>query len=223
LFWQTHCVTMSAAKMAHPVSLSGRPGIDASMQPPSQAPLRYHTALEPATATWPEAPIVGDGDADRRCVDAFVALGANLGDPAITLARVLVWLGALPEAKLVAVSSFTRTAPLGPPQPAYLNGVVHLRTRLAPHPLLRALGRLEAAAGRVRQLRWGPRSLDLDLLVFADVILDTPDFTLPHPRMLERAFVLEPLCELAPELVHPRSGRSMRAHLDALRGPSGLL
>jgi 2-amino-4-hydroxy-6-hydroxymethyldihydropteridine diphosphokinase len=224
LFWQTHCVTMSAAKMAHPVSLSRRPGFDASMQPPSQAPLRYHTAFDPATETSLGGHGVAKGSmGGAHSVDAFVALGANLGDPALTLARALAWLAALPETELMAVSSLVRTPPLGPPQPDYLNGVAQLRTRLVPRMLHRALCRLEAAAGRARQLRWGPRTLDLDLLVYGDVVLDTPELTLPHPRMLERAFVLEPLCELQPELLHPRSRRSMRAHLGALRGRSGLL
>jgi len=144
-----------------------------------------------------------------------VALGANLGDARGTLARARRWLGALPGTQLEAASRVHRTVAIGPPQPDYLNAVVRLSTALAPRELLTALNALEAAAGRVRTLRWGPRTLDLDLLLYDDRVSDDPVLTLPHPRLHERTFVLAPLVELDPELRHPRLGRSFRELLAA--------
>ncbi len=147
---------------------------------------------------------------------AFVALGANLGDRDATLRRALVWLSATPGVTVDAVSSFHETAPVGPPQPAYLNAVARLRTRLSPRALLEVLRALESAAGRRRAVPWGPRTLDLDLLLFGHRVLDGPELTVPHPRLAERRFVLEPLCELNPRLRHPVLGRTMASLLRAL-------
>ena len=134
---------------------------------------------------------------------AWVALGANLGDPRATLARALRWLGAMPGTRLERVSSFHRTAPVGPPQADFLNAVARLRTSLSPPALLEALQTLERAAGRRRATRWGPRTLDLDLLLMGvDGRRDvrTAELELPHPRLHERRFVLAPLAELDPDL-----------------------
>ncbi|MGM0578514.1 MAG: 2-amino-4-hydroxy-6-hydroxymethyldihydropteridine diphosphokinase [Myxococcota bacterium] len=147
---------------------------------------------------------------------AWIALGANLGDRERALRRALRWLGATPGVDLEAASSFRLTAPVGPPQPPYLNAVARIRTPLAPRALLTVLQHLERAAGRRRGLRWGPRTLDLDLLLVDGVRLDHPDLILPHPRMAERRFVLAPLCELDPHLVHPVLDRRMRDLLQAL-------
>ena len=147
---------------------------------------------------------------------AWVALGANLGDPARTLARARAWLGSLPGTVLEAASRVHRTAPIGPPQPDYLNAVVRLRTTLTPRELLGALQALERTAGRVRTVRWGPRTLDLDLLLFSDRVSDDPVLTLPHPRLHERRFVLAPLCELDPAHRHPRLGLTMAELLRAV-------
>jgi len=144
-----------------------------------------------------------------------VALGANLGDPRGTLARARRWLAALPETRLEAASRLHATAPLGPPQPTYLNAVVRLATTLPPRALLVALHRMEAAAGRVRGVRWGPRTLDLDLLLYADRVSCDAALTLPHPRLHERRFVLAPLCELDPDLRHPLLDRTMAELLNA--------
>jgi len=135
---------------------------------------------------------------------AYVALGANLGDRAGALARAVESLRATPGVRVVAQSSVWETPPLGPPQPDYLNAAVALDTELDALALLRRLHEIEAAAGRTR----GPernqaRPLDLDLLLFGGLVIDAPDITLPHPRMHERAFVLGPLAEIAPNELHP--------------------
>lgn len=135
-------------------------------------------------------------------VRAFVGLGSNLDDPAAHLERALTALAAVPGVVLCKVSSIYRTPPWGETdQPDFLNAVASIDTTLAPQALLDELRRIEAAAGRRREHRWGPRTLDLDLLLYGETTLDTAQLQLPHPRMHERAFVLAPLAELAPELV----------------------
>jgi len=146
---------------------------------------------------------------------AWVALGANLGDPRATLVRALRWLAALPSTALVRSSSLHRTAPVGPPQPDFLNAVARLETRLQPDDLLAALLTLEQAAGRERTIHWGPRTLDLDLLMMGDGgrrMHTSTDLVLPHPRMHLRAFVLAPLAELDPDLILP-TGHTVSAEL----------
>jgi 2-amino-4-hydroxy-6-hydroxymethyldihydropteridine diphosphokinase len=140
---------------------------------------------------------------------AFVALGGNLGDTRAILRQALAALGALPRTRLVANSRFYRTPPWGLlEQPPFLNAAAELDTALAPHELLDGLLGIEHAAGRVREgERWGPRTLDLDLLHMEGVVLHDERLTLPHPRIGERAFVLLPLAELAPELELAGQGR----------------
>lgn len=144
---------------------------------------------------------------------AFVALGANLGDAPGTLHWSRDDLASL--GRLTGVSALYRTAPVGGPpgQPDYLNAVVRLETPLAPGDLLAALHAAEARAGRERLEHWGARTLDLDLLLYGARILEGPGLTLPHPRAWDRAFVLAPLADLAPDLTHPRTGESVRAAL----------
>src|SRR5438132_1374622 len=129
---------------------------------------------------------------------AFLGLGSNLGDRRRHLADAVA---ALPD--VVAVSPVYETDPVGGPegQEPYLNLVVELDTALAPRELLAVAQRLEGAAGRVRAERWGPRTLDVDVLWIDDVTVDQPDLTVPHPRMWARRFVLAPLADLAPELL----------------------
>lgn len=134
-------------------------------------------------------------------VTAYVALGANLGDPQAALRQALRGLAALPQTQLVRTSSFYRTAPIESSGPDYINAVAELRTALTPHALLAGLQALEQAAGRERPWRNAPRTLDLDVLLYGDLRLDTPTLTIPHPRMHERAFVLVPLAEIAPARV----------------------
>lgn len=136
----------------------------------------------------------------------FVGLGANLGDAHATLASALKALDDHPAITRVATSSLYRTAPVDAIGPDYLNAVAELRTSLAPLALLEALQAIETEHGRQRPYLNAPRSLDLDLLLYGQRELDHPQLRLPHPRLHQRAFVLEPLAEIAPELVHPRLG-----------------
>jgi 2-amino-4-hydroxy-6-hydroxymethyldihydropteridine diphosphokinase len=139
--------------------------------------------------------------------DAYVSIGTNLGDRDAHLALALRRLAELPESELVAVSPVFETDPVGPPpQGPYLNAVARLRTGLAPRALLAALLAIEQEAGRERAARNAARTLDLDLLLHGDAVLDEPGLVLPHPRLAERPFVLEPLAALAPDLVHPTLG-----------------
>lgn len=140
---------------------------------------------------------------------AFVALGGNLGDTRAYLRQALDRLACLPDSRLLGHSRFYRTPPWGVrEQPAFLNAAAVLDTGLAPHALLDALLDIERAAGRVRDgERWGPRTLDLDLLHVDGMALHDERLTLPHPRIAERAFVLLPLAELAPDLELPGQGR----------------
>ncbi|MDE2234721.1 MAG: 2-amino-4-hydroxy-6-hydroxymethyldihydropteridine diphosphokinase [Gammaproteobacteria bacterium] len=141
--------------------------------------------------------------------DTYIGLGSNLDDPRAHLQRALQELDGLPETRMLARSGCYKSRPLGPQdQPDYLNMVAHLATGLEPRTLLRALQQLEAAHGRKHHLqpRWGARCLDLDLLMYDDLRMHTPELTLPHPRMHERSFVLYPLAELAPALVIPGHG-----------------
>jgi len=132
---------------------------------------------------------------------AYVAIGANLGDARQAVEGAIDALGRLPESRLVACSSLYRTAPVDAGGPDFINAVAAIETELAPLDLLARLQALEAAAGRERPYRNAPRTLDLDLLSHGDQVLDTPTLTLPHPRMLQRAFVLVPLAEIAPQRV----------------------
>ncbi|SIS86262.1 2-amino-4-hydroxy-6-hydroxymethyldihydropteridine diphosphokinase [Alicyclobacillus vulcanalis] len=134
--------------------------------------------------------------------DAYIGAGSNVGRRIVHLGRAME--GLRPLGELAAVSSVYETAPVGYlDQGDFLNLAVHLRTPLAPHELLRALLAIEAQAGRTREIRFGPRTLDLDLLLYDDLALDTPELTLPHPRMWQRAFVMVPLAELRPDGLAP--------------------
>lgn len=147
----------------------------------------------------------------------WIGLGSNLGHRRATLERAVRWMDAVDGLKVLACSDWRETPPLGPPQPAYLNGAVRAATTLAPFELLGVLRRLEVAAGRVRRERWGPRTLDLDLLLYADRAFSARGLVVPHPRLAQRRFVLEPLCDLDPEIVHPVLDRPLSELLEALR------
>ncbi len=139
---------------------------------------------------------------------AYIALGANLGDPAATVNAAFAALDQLPESRLLAKSALYRTAPVGiADQPEFVNAAALIDTTLAPEALLDALLDIEQTFGRIRAERNGPRTLDLDLLLYDELTLATPRLTLPHPRLHLRAFVLQPLAELAPELEIPGRGR----------------
>lgn len=138
---------------------------------------------------------------------AFVALGANLADPAHQIRAALESLSRLPDSRLLRASSLYRTAPVGVAgQPDFINAVALVETTLAPHELLTALFAIEAEFGRRRDYRNAPRTLDLDLLLYDELVLDGTELQLPHPRMHLRAFVLAPLLEIAPACVIPGRG-----------------
>ena len=150
---------------------------------------------------------------------ALVAVGSNLGVPLDQLRRAALALEALTLGS--RWSSLYRTLPVGGPagQPDYLNGVALLRLKPSwrePQALLERLLTIERQQGRERRVRWGPRTLDLDLLALGERVVTSPRLTLPHPRMMERAFVLAPLCELLPEWRHPESGERGCAALERL-------
>jgi len=147
---------------------------------------------------------------------AFVGLGSNLDDPQRQVALALAELAALPQTRVIGASSLYRSAPVGyASQPDFINAVAKLDTLLEPVRLLEALQAIEAAHGRRRSFPNAPRTLDLDLLLYADRKLDSAELTLPHPRLHERAFVLKPLLELEPGLSIPGRGEA-RALLAAV-------
>lgn len=146
---------------------------------------------------------------------AWIALGSNLGDSGAILAQALADIAQLPNSRLLASSARYRTAPIGgPDQPDFLNAVCLIETQLSPTELLHALQQLEQQAGRVRHERWGPRTLDLDIIAIDELQLNDPELTLPHPRAHQRAFVLQPLAELSPQLI--LAGHSVHSWLDSV-------
>lgn len=146
----------------------------------------------------------------RESVSAFVALGANLGDAAATLRDAMHAMDALPGVNVARRSSLYRSAPVDSSGPDYINAVVQVLTTNSAPDLLRALQVLELAAGRERPYHNAPRTLDLDILLYGSSRIDSPGLTVPHPRMAQRAFVLMPLAEIAPELVDSDALRVLR-------------
>lgn len=141
-----------------------------------------------------------------------IALGSNLGDPRAQLDAAIRNLSALPELEVTGVSNYLETTPAGGPpgQPNFLNAAAELSTDLDPFELLRQLQQIEQQLGRRRGTQWEARTIDLDLLLYEDRTIDDPQLHIPHPRMPFRRFVLEPLCEIAPDLRHPTMGWTIR-------------
>ncbi len=163
----------------------------------------------------------------------LIALGSNLGPREHTLERAVAALGRGPSVRVVAVSRWRATRPVGGPagQPPFLNGAVLIETALDPQSLLEALASIERELGRTREERWGPRTIDLDLLLYGDRVVESPGLMVPHPSMAWRRFVLEPAAEIAPQMLHPTTGWTIARlleHLDtslpyvAVAGPIGV-
>jgi len=143
----------------------------------------------------------------RQVEVVYIGLGSNLQNPHDQVRRALQELGQVPRTRVDRYSSLYRSAPLGPQdQPDYVNAVACLVTGLEPLPLLDALQAIEQAHGRVRERHWGARTLDLDILLYGDHVLDLPRLQVPHPQMHRRSFVLKPLLEIAPGLEVPGRG-----------------
>ena len=136
----------------------------------------------------------------------FIGIGSNDGDRLAHISNAIKALGAVDAVRVVQTANIIETEPVGgPPQDRYLNTVAELETTLAPRALLSTLKAIEQQLGRQpASERWGPRPIDLDILLYEDEVIDTPELTIPHPRMHERQFVLEPLVQIAPDVVHPR-------------------
>jgi 2-amino-4-hydroxy-6-hydroxymethyldihydropteridine diphosphokinase len=150
-----------------------------------------------ADLTRPQAP-------DSRPARVFLSLGSNLGDRRATLQNALNQLEATAHLRVIRRSSLYETAPIGKTdQPRFLNLVVEVETALPPETLLDVLQELEAAFGRTRTIRWGPRTLDIDILLYGEATIRTPRLVVPHPEMTRRRFVIEPLLEIAPDLILP--------------------
>ncbi len=148
-------------------------------------------------------------------VDVVISLGSNLGDRQGLIHSALHALRGLPDSEGWKVSSLYETAPVGKTdQPRFFNAVVGMRTGLAARVLWKHLQRIERELGRVRTERWGPRKIDLDLILYGDQVIEEKDLVVPHPRYRERAFVLIPLLEIAPELTDPESGKRVREFLE---------
>ena len=152
----------------------------------------------------------------QRQVRAAVALGSNLGESRQTIDAAIQTLANHPKIELLSRSSWYRTAPVGPPQPDYINVCIVLAVQLTPQELLHTLLRVEQQFGRVRQERWGARTLDLDLILYNQLIFNTPNLQIPHPRMRERAFVLVPLAEIVPEWIDPVTQKAIAQLVEAV-------
>ena len=150
-----------------------------------------------------------------------LGLGTNLGDRRVNLAAALAGLGRLPGTRVAKTAGVYQTPPMGGPpgQGEYLNSACLVETELTPRELLAAIHRLEREIGRRRDAeaeRWGPRVIDIDILLWEDLVLDEPDLIIPHPRLAERAFALLPLAELAAERIHPGNGCQVRELLERI-------
>ena len=148
---------------------------------------------------------------------AFIGLGSNLGEREDNIRAALEAIAELPDTDLVRVSSLYDTEPVGEvDQPNFLNAAVMVDTELDPRTLLWNLMLIEKRLGRVRTQRWGPRTIDLDLLLYGEELIEDDDLRVPHPEIIRRSFVLVPLVELEPRLVHPGTGETLVAHLHRL-------
>jgi 2-amino-4-hydroxy-6-hydroxymethyldihydropteridine diphosphokinase len=134
----------------------------------------------------------------------FIGMGSNLGDRALQLQKAVELVGVMPSTKILRVSSIYETSPVGiPDQPRFLNAVIELSTSIVPLDLLKEVKKIEKELGRTEITRWRPRTIDLDILLYDDDVIVSDELTIPHPRMTERKFVLVPLAEMDPAVLHP--------------------
>lgn len=158
---------------------------------------------------------------DVRGVICFIGVGSNMNDPAKRCMEAVYHLSSVKGIKVLRRSSLYRTEPVGyAEQDWFVNAVVEIRTEFAPRELLKALQLLEDSMGRVRGPKWGPRFIDLDILLYGQEVIQDEDLVIPHPELHKRRFVLEPLCEIASYAIHPGFGVSVRGLLDRLNDES---
>ena len=137
-------------------------------------------------------------------VHVYIGLGSNMGDRARNLCSAYNYISTIEGIQPLRLSRFYETAPAGgPPQPMFLNAVLSIKTLMSPHQLLERFQHIETLMGRVRTVKWGPRNIDIDILLYGDEVVDDEQLKIPHPLMHTRLFVLEPLVEIAPNVVHP--------------------
>ena len=152
---------------------------------------------------------------------SFVGIGSNLGDPVGNCLRAVELISSLNEVNVLQKSSLYRTEPVGfSEQDWFVNCVVEIRTELSPHFLLKALQQIESGKGRTRETKWGPRTIDLDILFFGRDVMEDDKLVIPHPELYKRRFVLVPLCEIAPYFIHPVFGISVKEILESLEDKS---
>ena len=166
------------------------------------------------------------GPLASRAVTAYLGLGANVGDRLANLERALELLNATGGISVVKCSSIYETEPWGvTEQPRFLNAAVEVRTTLEPDALLSAGKEIEGRIGRVTTVRFGPRAIDVDILLYGNLLVDwqTPDLQIPHPRMAERAFVLVPLAEIGSEIIHPVTNKSIGEMAASVEGRVGVI
>lgn len=157
--------------------------------------------------------------------EAYIALGSNLGDRELNLLRAIAEVGKLPESRVTALSSFYETSPVGNVnQNVFYNAVLRLSTRLDARSLLTHMLRIEDETfKRVRTIHQGPRRIDLDLLLYGNRTINEENLVVPHPRLAERRFVLQPLCDIAPDLLHPLIGKTMHELLASLKSDESVV
>ncbi len=158
---------------------------------------------------------------DSHGIICFVGIGSNMDDPAGQSLKAFDRISTTSGVKLLRKSSFYRTEPVGSlDQDWFINAVAEIRTVMTPHQLLKALQSIEHNMGRIRDETWGPRLIDLDILFYGQEIIQEKDLCIPHPELHKRRFVLEPLCEIAPYVIHPAFGVSIRGLMDRLEDRS---